>query len=200
MVESNAHPLTPERWDDLVTVFGGNDGKGECGRCWCMWWRLPRRGIGEGLGKGNKALFKRRVDIGPPPGLVGYDEAGKPVGWVQVGSRADVPEWNGARRLTAPLDPADAADPTIWGVSCFVVRAGHRRRGHFTELLDAAIDWARKNGALAIDACPVETEERRPASALYHGLAPAFRSRGFVELTRRRPDRPLMRLTLTPDD
>ena len=78
MVESNAHPLTPERWDDLVTVFGGNDGTGECGRCWCMWWRLPRRGIGEGLGKGNKALFKRRVDVGPPPGLVGYDEAGKP--------------------------------------------------------------------------------------------------------------------------
>ena len=200
MVDSNAHPLTPERWDDLVTVFGGNDGKGECGRCWCMWWRLPRRGIGEGLGKGNKALFKGRVDAGPPPGLVGYDEAGTPVGWVQVGPRADVPEWNGARRLTAPLDPADAADPTMWGISCFVVRAGYRRRGYFTELLDAAIDWARKNGALALDACPVETEERRPASALYHGLAPAFRCRGFVELTRRRPDRPLVRLALTPDD
>ena len=59
-----------------------------------------------------------------------------------------------------------------------------------------AIDWARENGARAVDACPVDTRERRPASGLYHGLAPAFRQRGFVELARRRPDRPLMRLEL----
>ena len=197
MAVHNANPLTPECWDDLVTVFGGGDGKGDCGRCWCMWWRLPRRGIGEGLGKGNKALFRARVDAGPPPGLVGYDD-GVPVGWVQVGPRADVPEWNGARRLTAPLDPDDALDPKIWAISCFVVRAGHRRRGHFTELLDAAIEWTRENDARALDACPVDTNERRPASALYHGLASAFRKRGFVELTRRRADRPLMRLEFMP--
>jgi ribosomal protein S18 acetylase RimI-like enzyme len=198
MAEHIAHPLTPERWEDLVTVFGGGDGKGDCGRCWCMWWRLPRQGIGEGLGKGNKALFKARVDAGPPPGLVGYDEDGVPIGWVQVGPRADVPEWNGARRLTAPLDFADAADPGVWAISCFVVRTGHRRRGHFTELLDAAINWARENDARALDACPVDTNDRRPASALYHGLALAFRKRGFLELTRRRSDRPLMRLELMP--
>ena len=71
MAENTAHPLTPERWDDLVTVFGGGDGKGDCGRCWCMWWRLPRTRIGEGLGKGNKALFRKRVEAGPPPGLTG---------------------------------------------------------------------------------------------------------------------------------
>ncbi len=117
-----------------------------------------------------------------------------PIGWVQVGSRSNVPEWSGARRLTAPLDPADAADPTVWAISCFAVRAGYRRRGHFTVLLDAAIDWARENDARALDACPVDTDERRPASVLYHGLGSAFRNRGFVELTRRRPDRPLMRL------
>ena len=194
MAEHNAHPLTPERWEDLVSVFGGGDGKGDCGRCWCMWWRLPRRSIGEGLGQDNKALFKARVDAGPPPGLVGYDDEGTPIGWVQIGPRADVPEWNGPRRLTASLDPADALDAKVWAISCFVVRAGYRRRGHFSELLEAAIDWAAENGARALDACPVDTNERRPASALYHGLARAFRDRGFVELARRRPDRPLMRL------
>ena len=98
------------------------------------------------------------------------------------------------RRLTAPLDPDDASDPSIWGISCFVVRAGFRRRGHFTGLLDAAINWAQENGAQALDACPVDAKERRPASGLYHGLAAAFRQRGFEELTRRRADRPLMRL------
>jgi GNAT superfamily N-acetyltransferase len=150
----------------------------------------------EGLGKQNKALFKGRVDSGPPPGLVGYEGADTPVGWVQVGPRMDVPNWNQPRRLTAPLDAADVADPSVWGISCFVVRTGYRRRGHFNALLDAAIDWARNNDARVLDACPVDTQDRRHASGLYHGLAHAFRERGFTELARRRPDRPLVRLEL----
>ena len=104
-----AHPLTPDRWDDLVEVFGGGEGRGDCGRCWCMWWRLPRKAVGGNAGRGNKALFAARVQDGPPPGLVGYDGDGVPVGWVQVGPRADVPVWNDPGRLTAPLAPGDAA-------------------------------------------------------------------------------------------
>ncbi|MDH3281083.1 MAG: GNAT family N-acetyltransferase [Gammaproteobacteria bacterium] len=195
-----ACPLTPDRWEDIVTVFGGGDGKGDCGRCWCMWWRLPRRDFEEGLGKKNKALFRERVEAGPPPGLIAFDDTGVPVGWVQIGPRGDVPNWNVPQRLTAPLDPDEASSPGVWGISCFVVRVGFRRRGCFAALLDASIDWAKENGARALDACPVDTCERRPASGLYHGLASAFRKRGFVELTRRRPDRPLMRLEFTTQD
>lgn len=192
----STHPLTPDRWKDLVTVFGGGDGKGDCGRCWCMWWRVPRADMIAGLGKQNKALFESRVAAGPPPGLIGYEDTGTPVGWVQVGPRSDVPNWNLPRRLSAPLDPADATDPAVWGISCFVVRVGFRGRGYFDALLDAAIGWARRNGARKLDACPVDARGRRPASALYHGLAQAFHDRGFTELARRRPDRPLMRLNL----
>ncbi len=191
-----AHPLTPDRWDDLVEVFGGGEGRGDCGRCWCMWWRLPRAAVGGNAGRGNKALFAARVQAGPPPGLVGYDGDGLPVGWVQVGPRADVPVWNDPGRLTAPLEAGDAADPQVWGISCFVVRAGHRRKGYFAGLLDAAIGWAKSNGARALDACPVETQDKRPAPSLYHGIAAPFRARGFAEIGRRRPDRPLLRLRL----
>lgn len=189
-------PLTTREWEDSVTVFGGGDGKGNCGRCWCMWWRLPRLGLGETMGAENKAKFEARVQAGPPPGLVGYAPDGAPVGWVQVGPRSDVPVWNAPRRLTAPLDPADADDPGVWGISCFVVRAGHRRKGHGAALLDAAVAWASDGGVRALDACPVETDGRRSASALYHGVASLFRARGFAELARRKPDRPLMRLDL----
>jgi len=196
MAGFTAHPLTPDRFGDLVTVFGGGNGKGDCGRCWCMWWRLPRPDVTASLGAENKALFRDRVRAGPPPGLLGYDDSGQAVGWIQVGPRADVPNWNQPRRLTAPLDANDAHDPAVWAVSCFVVRAGHRRKGYSRKLLDAAIDWARRNDARALDACPVDTRERRPASGLYHGLAAAFRERGFAELARRRPDRPFMRLEL----
>jgi GNAT superfamily N-acetyltransferase len=188
-----AAPLTPDRWADLETVFGG--GRGDCGRCWCMYWRLPRRDFEASLGASARQLLRARVEAGPPPGLVAYRD-GDPVGWVQVGPRADVPQWNGARRLTAPTADAPANDPRVWGVSCFVTRAGCRRQGIATALLAAAIDWARDNGARALDACPVETDGNRPSVALYHGIARAFRAAGFREIARRRPDRPLMRLTL----
>ena len=197
MTGFTVRPLTSDNWDDLVDVFGGGAGKGDCGRCWCMYWRLPRTNFETLIGDKNKALFKKRVLKGPPPGLVGYDQAGTPAGWVQVTPRPDTPGWNAPGKLTAPLEPNDADDASIWGISCFVVRAGHRRRGYLSALLGAAIEWAKENGATALDACPVDAAERRPASALYHGLAPAFREHGFKELARRRPDRPLMRLRLT---
>ena len=167
-------PLTPDRWADLETVFGG--GRGDCGRCWCMYWRLPRRDFEASLGDKAQALFRRRVEAGPPPGLIAYRD-GDPVGWVQVGPRADVPQWNGARRLTAPTADAPADDPRVWGISCFVTRTGCRRQGIATALLAGAIDWARDNGARALDACPVETDGNRPSVALYHGIASGVSAR-----------------------
>ncbi|MGH6921358.1 MAG: GNAT family N-acetyltransferase [Geminicoccaceae bacterium] len=186
-------PLTPARWADLEKVFGG--GRGDCGRCWCMYWRLPRRDFEASLGASARQLFRARVEAGPPPGLVAYRD-GVPVGWVQVGPRADVPQWNGAGRLTAPTAEAPANDPRVWGISCFVTRAGCRRQGVATALLAAAIAWARQNRARTLDACPVDTAGNHPPVALYHGIARTFRAAGFREVARRRPDRPLMRLTL----
>jgi GNAT superfamily N-acetyltransferase len=108
-----------------------------------------------------------------------------------------VPGWNGARRLTAPTAEAPAEDPRVWGISCFVTKAGCRRQGIATVLLTGAVDWARKNGARVLDACPVDASANRPPISLYHGLASTFRRAGFDEVARRRFDRPLMRLELS---
>ena len=135
------------------------------------------------------------VDTGPPPGLIAYRD-GEPVGWVQVGPRSDVPNWNGPRRLPAPTPDAPADDPGVWGISCFAVRAGRRRQGIATALLDGAIDWARENGARILDACPVDASEQRQPISIYHGAASMFRRAGFLEVARRRHGRPLMRLQL----
>ena len=160
-----------------------------------MYWRLPRRDFEASLGDKARRLFRARVEAGPPPGLVAYRD-GDPVGWVQVGPRADVPQWNGARRLTAPMPDAPAGDPRVWGISCFVTRSGCRRQGIATALLAGAIAWAREQGAGVLEACPVDTAGNRPAAALYHGVASTFRAAGFSEVARRRPDRPLLRLLL----
>ena len=101
--ETEIAPLTPARWADLELVFG--DGSGACGHCWCMYWRMPRREFEASMGAGTRRLFRALVEAGPPPGLLAY-RGGTPVGWIQVGPRADVPCWNGARRLTAPTASA----------------------------------------------------------------------------------------------
>ncbi len=186
-------PLTIQRWDDVVTVFGR--GRGVCSQCWCMYWRLPRRQFEASLRDKNRKLFRARVAAGPPPGMLGYQN-GEPVGWVQVGPRSDVPNWNGTRRLSAPTADAPADDPAVWGISCFATRAGFRRRGIGTALLAGAVDWARENGARVLDACPVEPGGKREPISLYHGVASTFRRAGFTEVARRRPDRPLLRLYL----
>lgn len=186
-------PLTPERWEDLVLVFGKNRGI-QC-QCWCMYWRLPRAEFDKAQGAKARKLFHSRVDAGPPPGLLAYVD-GEPAGWIQVGPRADVPNWNGPRRVSAPTDECAAGDPAVWAVSCFVTRVGWRRRGISTALLSAAVEFARNGGAQVLEACPVDTEVKRNPISLYHGVASSFRRAGFTEVARRREDRPLMRLAL----
>jgi GNAT superfamily N-acetyltransferase len=78
-----------------------------------------------------------------------------------------------------------------------VTKAGCRRQGVATVLLTGAVDWARKNGARVLNACPVDATANRLSFSLDHRLASTFRRAGFHEVARRRPDRPLMRLKLS---
>lgn len=188
-------PLTPDRWPDLEAVFGRAGG---FSGCWCMYWRAPRADYQSPARKDMKARFRRRVKKGPPPGLIAYAPDGEPVGWAQVTPRPDVPNWNGARRLSAPVEAGEADDAGVWALNCFVVRSAWRGKGVSKALLAAAIAQAKKSGARVLDACPVDTAgEKRSAVSLYHGTAAMFERAGFVEIARRRNDRPLMRLVLS---
>lgn len=143
-----------------------------------------------------KSRFRRIVVNGPPPGLIAY-RGEEPVGWVQVGPRRATPNWNGARRLSAPVESADADDPGCWSINCFVVPRIHRGEGVAAALLAGAIEYARSRKARMIDACPVNVSGKaaNPVS-IYHGVASMFEKTGFEEIARRRDDRPLMRLDL----
>lgn len=184
--------LTPERWDDLEAVFGPN---GACMGCWCMYWRVTHAEWDKARGAPARDMLRAIVDAGPPPGLIGYDD-GEPAGWVQVGPRAATPQWNGARRLSAPTADVDADDPGVWAVTCFVTRPRRRRQGVGGRLLEGAVAYARERGARLLEACPVAPDKRMDAASLYHGVASTFARAGFVEIARRRANRPLMRLEL----
>ncbi len=64
--EMEFHPLTRDRWSDLVTLFGE---RGACGGCWCMWWRLKRSEFERQTGEANKQAMKAIVEAGEIPGL-----------------------------------------------------------------------------------------------------------------------------------
>jgi hypothetical protein len=63
-------------------------------------------------------------------------------------------------------------------------------------MLHAAIDYARAQGASMLEAYPVEPEGRTPAMHVFMGTARLFARAGFVEVARRDPKRPIMRLEL----
>jgi GNAT superfamily N-acetyltransferase len=175
-------PLTPERFADLVVVMGE---RGVTRRCFCMYWRRPDGGYPEE--RDNRDRFAEVTETGPPPGLVGYLDD-EPVGWVQVGPRANFP----TIRRSRLLKPFDDVDP--WTINCFVVRAGRRSKGIGKGLLSAAVRFARSQGAKVIEAYPVDGE-RSSLVDYYTGTLGMFEEHGFVEVIRRNDTRPVVRLT-----
>jgi GNAT superfamily N-acetyltransferase len=81
-------------------------------------------------------------------------------------------------------------------VNCFYIRSNARRQGLMRILLDGAVAFAAGQGAVIIEACPIETARKLIWGEGYVGLAPVFRAAGFEEVARRSPTRPLMRLTI----
>ena len=129
------------------------------------------------------------------PALLAY-VAGQPAGFVRVGPRPSHLRLSRTRAI-APnsLQPWD--DPSVWTVSCFVVRREHRGQGLTTRLLAAAIDHARRHGARVIEAYPIDPAEGRPRSNdLYQGVLSVFLAAGFREIARPKPGLTIVELEL----
>jgi GNAT superfamily N-acetyltransferase len=177
-------PLTPDLWPALEDLFGKH---GACNGCWCMYWRL-----GSGYHRErelNKRDFQRRVDDGPPPGLLAFD-GGLAVGWCQLTPRGEL-SWLNASRLFKPIDAVP-----VWALSCFYVRRAARSRGISEALIAAAVKTARRAGAPALEAYPVDTAVRGRTQNVFTGTVKSFERAGFTVVERRSPDRPIMRLDL----
>lgn len=174
-------PLTPERFGDIEEVFGA---AGAAHRCFCMHWRRPDGGFLDH--RSTRDRFAERVAEGRPPGLIGY-LAEVPVGWVQVGPREEFPTIERSR-LFKPIDDLES-----WSINCFVTRVGHRRRGIATALLSAAMAFARDEGATLIEGYPVDGD-RASAVDYFVGTLAMFQEEGFVEILRRDPTRPIVRI------
>lgn len=185
MPSLDIRPLTPDRWDDFVRLFGP---RGACGGCWCMHWRLARADYEQRKGAKNQAAMRTLVTKGTkPPGVLAYigDE---PVGWCAVARREEYVRLERARVLRR-ID----AEP-VWSIACVFVAPGRRRRGVSVALLDGAARFAAAHGATIVEGYPVEPKGGDvPAVFAWTGTASAFRAAGFREVARGSPVRPIVR-------
>jgi len=180
------HPLTPDRWDDLERLFGP---RGAYGGCWCMWNRLTNREFERASGDAKREMLRTIVDD-RVPGLLGYEE-GAPVGWVSLGPREEFGRIQRSR-VTKSVD-----EVPVWSIVCFVIERNHRGKGVGAALLEAAVEYARGHGAVAIEGYPVEPRrDRMPDIYAWMGLASMFETAGFSEIARRSETRPLFRKVL----
>jgi GNAT superfamily N-acetyltransferase len=187
--ELAVHPMTPDRWDDLVMLFGE---RGASSGCWCMFFRLSGGEFGRQAGAAAREGLRELVRDGAVPGLLAYAE-GRPVGWCSVAPRQEFRRVLGSRTLR-PVDHRP-----VWSVVCFYIDRTARRRGVAERLLDAAIQHADAAGAEALEGYPRDTTARpHPNAELYMGTVSMFQAAGFQEVERRSPTRPIMRLELQP--
>jgi GNAT superfamily N-acetyltransferase len=189
-------PANEASWEDLQTVFGP---RGPAPRCQCQRYKLrPRESFGSFPAEERADRLRRTTDSGHPEsdttsGLVAYLD-GQPAGWCAVEPR---PAYTGLLRqhFRVPWEgrSEDRTDDTVWAVTCFVVRAGFRKRGVGRALARATVAFARDRGARAIEGYPIVTKQVLPEE-LHVGTVAMFAAAGFTEVSRPTLRRAVMRI------
>jgi GNAT superfamily N-acetyltransferase len=155
--------------------------------CWCMYYRETGRvdaARGRRRDRGPARRLRALASADPPAGLIAYAD-GVPVGWVAVAPRAQYP-----RLVRSPVAKA-VDDLPVWSVVCFVVPSPYRGRGVARALLRGAVEHAEAHGAVALEAYPIDKPGARPRHVHVERHASMFEREGFVEVARRRPERPV---------
>ena len=168
------HPVTRERWPDMVDLFsrrgprGGHRNTPAYG-CWCMYWRDRSLEHGEPKKRAMAAL----VRDGREPGLIAYDGA-TPVGWISVAARDELPVLLRSPQYR-PRD--DDEDEDVWSIVCLVVDRNARGQGIAKALVGAAVDHAFSRGASSVESYPHVSSRDD-----YMGSVALFEGAGFARV------------------
>lgn len=182
-------PATAEHWQDVQhALTGGGDGRS----CWCQYFMLSRREFDAVSREGKRDLLRHQLEnLSPAIGLIGYVDD-RAAGWIRLSPRTQQPGLLRTRVVRAG-SALPAQDHDVWAVSCLIIRREFRSQGLAHELVGAAVDFARDNGATTIEAYPRDTAVR-PAdpNSLYVGTVSLFTRHGFEVVARPTPIRAVM--------
>jgi GNAT superfamily N-acetyltransferase len=188
-------PANDASWEDLQTIFGT---RGQASRCQCQRYKLAPREAFASFPVEERAHRLRQQadcghrDAGATSGLVAYLD-GEPVAWCAVEPRTAYPALLRTHRVPWVDRDEDKTDDGVWAVTCFVTRAGYRKRGVTRVLARAAVDFARERGARAIEGYPITTKAVI-LEELHVGTEGVFADAGFAEVSRPTLRRIVMRI------
>jgi GNAT superfamily N-acetyltransferase len=191
-------PANGASWQDIQAVFGT---RGDPSRCQCQRYRMQPGESWNSVGREELAFrLRTQTECGHPKartttGLVAYLD-GEPVGWCAVAPRSDHPRLLLKMRVPWTGRDEDKNDDTVWAVTCFVIRAGFRRRGISRALARATVDFARKQGARAVEGYPMLTQPGQDITwgELHVGSRSIFSDAGYAEVSRPSLCRVVMRI------
>jgi GNAT superfamily N-acetyltransferase len=170
--------------DDLKQVLSGGWGSG----CWCM---FPRLTAGEeralpGPGGGSERRRLAMTELARrrrAPGLLAYLD-GEVVGWIALAPRGELSRVDKSK-ATPRVDDVD-----VWVVPCITVRKEARGRGVALALIEAAVDYAARCGAPAVEAYARAGRRRVHDDVAFFGTEPLFRQAGFRVIRKPLPGTP----------
>jgi len=194
MATITIEPATADRFDDAEhTLTGGGDGAS----CQCQWWTITNAEWQQTSHGQREEMLRDEMAVAPPPALIAYVD-GEPAGWIRVGPRTRQARLARTRDIAAHTEHS-WEDESVWAVTCFVVRREHRGKGLNARLLDAAIDFARAQGARVIEGYPLDpaSGSKKSSNDLFRGTVSTFADAGFREVARPKPDRAIVALELT---
>jgi GNAT superfamily N-acetyltransferase len=183
-------------WADLQAIFGTADYPG---RCYCQRFKTRDCHWSSLTDQERRARLREQTHCDDPgaaatSGLVAYLGA-EPVGWVAVEPRTAYPRLPRVRTVWSGRQE-DKADAGVWAVTCFTTRKGYRMRGITYALAAATIDFARDQGATALEAYPMITQPGQEITwgELHVGSRQVFAEAGFTEVSHPSPRRIVMRI------
>ena len=188
-------PANEGSWEDLQAIFGT---RGDPSRCFCQRYKMAPGESWASVGAEELAArLREQTECGSgrsttTSGLVAYLD-GEPIGWCAVEPRPAYARM--LRNMRVPWEgrTEDKHDEGVLAVTCFVVRAGFRKRGITHALARAAVAFARERRARAIEGYPITTKDVI-LSELHVGTMSAFEAAGFTEVTRPSQRRSVMRV------
>ncbi len=158
-------------FDDVATMVGPK--RPDANVCWCLSYRIPSKENLALRGPQRGERMRQLVREDPPPGVLAHD-GHEVVGWAAVHPRAGT-TFDRNRKIPH-VDDLD-----VWSVWCIRVRPGHRGKGISHHLLRGAVDFARAQGAPAVEGYPVDNDGRKvDLTMAYVGTRTLFERAGFV--------------------
>jgi len=171
-VSIEVKPATLERFDDVAAMVGPK--KPASSVCWCLSHRLDSKTNGELVGPARGEYVRQLCRRSVAPGVLAY-ELEQVVGWAAVAPRSELPF---ARSTKIP----QVDQLPVWSVWCLRVRPGHRGKGISYALLDGAVEYARTQGAPAVEGYPVDNKgEKVDLTMAYVGTRAVFERAGFAK-------------------